>query len=179
MPSTPFTCCSIGAATVSTTTCAMAPGYVQYTWIVGGVISGYWARGNVHTATAPASAMTIDSTEAKIGLSMKKCANISRPLLIPSAEVKRLGAPSIYFRPLDANQRELPGVLLAVMRQDGRLAPRQVGNARLEDHVLLLPDRPRRPLRLPVHRAVHRQRVVGHGVVVVAAYHPRLVDGQL
>ena len=26
MPGTPFTCCSMGAATVSATTCALAPG---------------------------------------------------------------------------------------------------------------------------------------------------------
>lgn len=34
---------------------------------VGGVISGYWAMSNVRTAMPPASAMTIDGTEAKIG----------------------------------------------------------------------------------------------------------------
>jgi hypothetical protein len=40
MRSTPLTCCSIGAATVSATTWALAPGYVQSTWIVGGVTEG-------------------------------------------------------------------------------------------------------------------------------------------
>ena len=38
---------------------------------VGGVISGYCAIGSVNSATAPASVITIDSTEAKIGRSMK------------------------------------------------------------------------------------------------------------
>src|SRR5437762_562639 len=45
MFSTPLTCCSMGAATVSATTSALAPGYWQVTDTVGGVISGYWAMG--------------------------------------------------------------------------------------------------------------------------------------
>src|ERR1700677_4496392 len=36
MFSTPLTCCSIGAATVSATTWALAPGYVQSTDTLGG-----------------------------------------------------------------------------------------------------------------------------------------------
>src|SRR6266849_10954731 len=39
MFSTPWICCSMGAATVSATTLALAPGYWQATWIVGGVMS--------------------------------------------------------------------------------------------------------------------------------------------
>ena len=39
---------------------------------MGGVTSGYCATGSVNTATPPASTKTIDSTEAKIGRSMKK-----------------------------------------------------------------------------------------------------------
>src|SRR6516164_962426 len=77
MSSTPLTCCSIGAATDSATTVASAPGYWHMTWIVGGVICGYWARGNVNTETSPASVMTIDKTLAKIGRSMKKRENKS------------------------------------------------------------------------------------------------------
>src|SRR5437763_917249 len=76
MFSTPFTCCSIGAATVSATVCELAPGYDAETSTVGGVISGYCATGNVQTATPPASVMTMDSTEAKIGRSMKKRENM-------------------------------------------------------------------------------------------------------
>ena len=44
--------------------------------MLGGVIGGYWASGRLNAATAPARVMTIDSTEAKIGRSMKKCENI-------------------------------------------------------------------------------------------------------
>ena len=37
-----------------------------------GVISGYWAMGRLYIATAPASVMTIEMTDAKIGRSMQK-----------------------------------------------------------------------------------------------------------
>src|SRR6478752_2748399 len=72
IPSTPLTCSSIGAATVSRTVRALAPGYEAVTTMVGGVTSGYWATGRVTRATAPARVMTMDRTEAKIGRSMKK-----------------------------------------------------------------------------------------------------------
>src|SRR5579859_4317640 len=80
MPSTPFTCCSIGAATVSATTSALAPGYDADTSTVGGAISGYCASGNVNSAMVPPNTMTIDSTEAKIGRLMKKLENTTQPL---------------------------------------------------------------------------------------------------
>ena len=48
MFSTPLTCCSIGAAIVSATTWALAPGYWQVTFTVGGAIGGYIAIGSVH-----------------------------------------------------------------------------------------------------------------------------------
>src|SRR5262245_48422238 len=80
MPSTPLTCCSIGAATVSATTCALAPGYEAETSTVGGAISGYCASGSVKRAMVPPSTITIDSTDAKIGRLMKKLENNSRPL---------------------------------------------------------------------------------------------------
>ena len=47
MSSTPLISCSRGAATVSATTSAEAPGYVALTTMVGGAISGYWATGRV------------------------------------------------------------------------------------------------------------------------------------
>src|SRR5437588_11748838 len=72
MFSTPLICCSMGAATVSATTWALAPGYDADTSTVGGAISGYWATGNVNSAMLPPRVMTMDSTEAKIGRSMKK-----------------------------------------------------------------------------------------------------------
>src|SRR5262249_5478060 len=76
MPSTPLTCCSMGAATVSATTWALAPGYDAATSTVGGAISGYWAMGSVNRAMPPPRTMTIDNTEAKIGRLMKKRENI-------------------------------------------------------------------------------------------------------
>ena len=47
--------------------------------MLGGVICGYCATGSVIAATAPASVITIDSTDAKIGRWMKKCENIAYP----------------------------------------------------------------------------------------------------
>ena len=75
MFSTPLTCCSIGAAMVSATTCALAPGYWQVTLTVGGAIWGNMAIGRFKSASPPASVMAIESTEAKIGRSMKKRIN--------------------------------------------------------------------------------------------------------
>src|SRR5204862_801406 len=71
MPSTPTTCCSIGAATVSATTWALAPGYLAVTWTVGGVISGYSATGRRAAAMAPSRTMTRDITQARTGRSTK------------------------------------------------------------------------------------------------------------
>src|SRR5438132_3673008 len=45
--------------------------------MLGGVMGGNCATGNVSTATTPASVMTMDSTDAKIGRSIKKCENMS------------------------------------------------------------------------------------------------------
>ena len=53
MFSTPTTCCSIGAATVSAITLAFAPGYLAVTWTVGGEISGYSAIGSNAAAMTP------------------------------------------------------------------------------------------------------------------------------
>src|SRR5262249_37975404 len=82
MPSTPLTCSSMGAATVSATTWALAPGYDADTSTVGGVMSGYWATGSVNNAMVPASTITMDSTEAKIGRLMKNFENTSKLLLV-------------------------------------------------------------------------------------------------
>src|SRR5213079_3062150 len=53
--------------------------------MLGGVIGGYCATGRVTAATAPARVMTIDSTAAKIGRSMKKCENMAVTAGSPSA----------------------------------------------------------------------------------------------
>src|SRR6266568_7079992 len=73
MFSTPLICSSIGATTVEATTSALAPGYWPATLMIGGAISGYWATGRRKKATPPRIRNTIESTEAKIGRSMKKC----------------------------------------------------------------------------------------------------------
>src|SRR5262245_23410154 len=57
---------------LSETTSALAPGKLQSTCAVGGVMGGYMAIGNQRADSAPASVMTIDRTAAKIGRSMKK-----------------------------------------------------------------------------------------------------------
>ncbi len=72
MFSTPLICCSIGVTTVCATTSALAPGYWPVTVIVGGEISGYCAIGRRMNATPPRITITIETTEAKIGRSMKK-----------------------------------------------------------------------------------------------------------
>src|SRR5262245_18298830 len=91
--STPITCCSIGAATVSATTFELAPGYVQLTCTVGGVISGYCATDRMPTAIPPANGIMTEMTAAKIGLSMKNLATAAqrscevRGDLLPAAGV--------------------------------------------------------------------------------------------
>src|SRR5436305_14285206 len=75
--STPLTCCSMGAATVSATTTALAPGYWQVTWTEGGVISGYWAMGRATRDARPAMTITIEMTQAAMGRSMKKRASMA------------------------------------------------------------------------------------------------------
>jgi hypothetical protein len=50
-----------------------------------GVIGGYCAIGSANRAIAPVRVMASDSTDAKIGRSMKKCEILPPPF--PSAEV--------------------------------------------------------------------------------------------
>ena len=76
MWSTPFTFDSIGTATLSSTTSALAPGKTAETSTTGGVIGGNWATGRVKSAIPPARVITIEITKAKRGLSMKKRLNI-------------------------------------------------------------------------------------------------------
>lgn len=72
MLSAPLTCSSMGAATLSEMTSALAPGYVAETVTWGGVMSGYWAMGRLYMATRPAMTITMEMTDAKMGRSMKK-----------------------------------------------------------------------------------------------------------
>src|SRR5262249_31905035 len=71
MPSTPLIASSSGVATVSAITLGLAPGYTARTTTVGGTTSGDSLIGNIGIAIRPAAKITIDSTAAKIGRSMK------------------------------------------------------------------------------------------------------------
>src|SRR5579875_260522 len=71
MPGTPFTCCSIGSATVSINACALAPGYRAVTTMVGGTTLGYCDTGSAKIATAPISTIRIAMTFARTGRSIK------------------------------------------------------------------------------------------------------------
>src|ERR1700719_3608561 len=79
MPLAPLTCCSIGAATDSATTCELAPGKLVATCTCGGTICGYCAIGRLNPASAPASRITSDRTVEKIGRSMKKFSTVGQP----------------------------------------------------------------------------------------------------
>ena len=72
IPSTPLTCSSMGADTVSDTVRASAPGYAAATTTCGGTTSGYWAIGSCVSASPPASITSADSTIANTGRVMKK-----------------------------------------------------------------------------------------------------------
>ena len=80
--STPFTCCSIGAATVSAMTSGLAPGYLADTCTVGGVRSGYCSIGSMVIDTIPNSTIKSDITVEKIGRLIKNLENI-RPSYLP------------------------------------------------------------------------------------------------
>src|ERR1700760_5107462 len=71
MPGVPFTCCSIGVATVCSTVCASAPVNWPLTWTIGGVISGYWSMGRTAIQIEPVSTNTMEMTIAVTGLFMK------------------------------------------------------------------------------------------------------------
>src|SRR5665811_2393684 len=64
---------NIGVTTVEATMSALAPGYWPDTVMVGGAISGYCATGSRRNATPPRITNMIETTEAKIGRSIKKC----------------------------------------------------------------------------------------------------------
>ena len=71
MSSTPLIASSSGVATVSAITFGLAPGYTVRTTTEGGTTSGYSLMGSSGIAIRPAAKITIDSTAAKIGRSMK------------------------------------------------------------------------------------------------------------
>src|SRR6201992_142803 len=71
MPGVPFTCSSIGVATVCSTVWASAPVNCPFTCTTGGVISGYWSIGSTNMLTIPVITNTIDITIAVTGLFIK------------------------------------------------------------------------------------------------------------
>src|SRR5262245_5179010 len=77
---------------------------------VGGVISGYWATGRLKTATPPASVTRMDSTEAKIGRSMKK--RVKAPMLASHlCKCRYSNRPSLLARPdLGHGPHGVPGL---------------------------------------------------------------------
>ena len=111
MFSTPLICSSIGATTVEATTSALAPGYWPVTLMIGGAISGYCAIGSRTNATAPRMTNTIETTEAKIGRSMKKCemriARLPRcrPYWVVACDAVAGGGASVLRRHLAARPR--------------------------------------------------------------------------
>src|SRR6266850_34560 len=71
MLSTPFSCCSSGAATACSIVRASAPLYVAVTVICGGTMSGNWAIGSACMATRPPSTVMMAMTMATTGRRMK------------------------------------------------------------------------------------------------------------
>src|SRR5262245_22306038 len=70
--STPLICCSSGVMTVSAIVVGDAPGYRPLTTTVGGTTCGNSLTGRSGSETSPATTMMIETTDAKIGRSMKK-----------------------------------------------------------------------------------------------------------
>ena len=81
MFSTALIASSSGVATVSAITFGLAPGYSARTCTLGGTTSGYSLTGSSGMAMSPVIKIKIDSTAAKIGLSIKKREKSMRRIL--------------------------------------------------------------------------------------------------
>src|SRR5579871_3558694 len=68
MPGVPFTCSSIGIATVRSTVCASAPVYDPFTETLGGEIFGYWSTARLKMQIVPEIINTSEITIAVTGL---------------------------------------------------------------------------------------------------------------
>src|ERR1043165_6308483 len=138
MFSTPLICSSIGATTVVATTSALAPGYCPLTLMIGGAISGYCATGRRMNDTPPRIMNTIDSTEAKIGRSMKKC-EIFMPRVPLVLRLRRAGCrlrALLLRRHLRAGARaHQPVDDHAVVRSDAVLDDAQVADQLAERNI--------------------------------------------
>ena len=71
----------MGTPTVRATVSASAPGYEADTLTVGGVMSGNCATGSEFIVSRPAITMSMASTVANIGLSMKNFENMGLELV--------------------------------------------------------------------------------------------------
>src|SRR5580704_13788044 len=76
MPGEPFTCSSIGIATVCSTVSASAPVYWPVTDTAGGEILGYWSTARLLMHRTPEIIITMEITIAVTGLLMKVLAII-------------------------------------------------------------------------------------------------------
>ena len=92
MFSTPLICSSRGVATASEITRGFAPGYTARTTTEGGTTSGYSLIGSPNMAIRPAMKITIDTTAAKIGRSMKKREN--RMVTPPAQRARQPARPN-------------------------------------------------------------------------------------
>src|ERR1700690_2486101 len=68
----PFISCSIREVTVSSVTCALAPGKTAVICRAGGATSGYCETGSLGNTRIPPSTMNSAMTQAKMGRSIKK-----------------------------------------------------------------------------------------------------------
>src|SRR5450755_4369080 len=71
MPGVPFTCSSMGMATVCSTVCASAPVYAPEIPTEGGVILGYWSIARLSIQIMPEMIRTSEITIAVTGLFIK------------------------------------------------------------------------------------------------------------
>src|SRR6266404_9929716 len=81
MWSTPLIWLSIGVATDCSRVVASAPGYVAWTRISGGTMSGNWAVGRLNIATPPTMTIKIEITIETIGRSINSFEIIASSLL--------------------------------------------------------------------------------------------------
>src|SRR5450755_2957023 len=80
MPGVPFTCSSMGMATVCSTVCASAPVYAPEIPTEGGVIFGYWSIARLSIQIIPEMIRTREITIAVTGLFMKVLAIMPAPV---------------------------------------------------------------------------------------------------
>src|SRR5262249_9840120 len=116
--------------------------------MVGGVMGGYWASGSVDREMAPARVMTMDSTAAKIGRSMKK----------------RDMRPALLLRLLLARRRRRPALRDGRRRRDARPRRRHRHGPHVGPHLHVLADALQ---AVDDHLVAGRQPLLDHAQPVV------------